>query len=806
MKRFLPLLILPLLIWVACEEKKSEEESEEEIDTTPPTVTITYPQTGSTVNEIITITCMSSDNEGVEKVELWVNGVTTGLTDNTEPYSFDWNTNTLENGNFTIIVRSYDTNDNTTDSQPIVLTVDNTQSNPQSVNITSLVFEIGGFNITWNPSTDGDFSSYDLEKSVESSMNNYTVVYSTDEVGNTNYLDTDVDPLVYLYYRVTVSDTFGYQSKGEIYSSSLDPLPNSVNVESVDYTLEEMSVSWGESSDGDFKHYKLLQSETESGGRDTVVTIMEKSTTSHYITNFDPTHENWFWVEVSDTLGQTSIGNGMTNSIDSEPSQIDVISVTYDFESMTVTWKQSSDNDFVSYELLNSESEDGEYTSIVVIDDIGDTSYSFINNMFFDPTQENWFKVKVTDFWNLTSIGSGMTNEIDTPPTPSELYPIVYEDGSFIITWSQNNDDDFQSYTLYESMSENMSGEILIYESNSVTDTSHVLTNISVNETRYYQVVVSDIWGLTSPSSVMIGSSNQKIWFLTGDLNFPRLYKMNIDGEDHTEVIDIGGIFDYDFSSDGSKVLLLGGSEEDVEKEIYIMDENGNNLNSLTNNSVHERYPQISPDDSKIVFCHDGDGDFEIYSMDLEGENVTQLTDNNDKDFTPSFSPDGSQIVYKQGLSGGVVVVMDSDGGNQIPLTSGSYPQFFPDGIRILFNSDGNYYTIDVDGNNQNQLTENGNDNYGGRSVDISPDESKIVFMSWRDEGYNIYIMDSDGSNQTRLTFEGDNFDPIFSPEGNKIVYRYNWMIYIMDLDGNNKTNLSGGLSNCKYPQFQPQP
>ena len=97
MKRFLPLLIiLPLLLWVACEEKKSEEESEEEIDTTPPTVTITYPQTGSTVNEIITITCMSSDNEGVEKVELWVNGVSTGLTDNTEPYSFDWNTNTLQ--------------------------------------------------------------------------------------------------------------------------------------------------------------------------------------------------------------------------------------------------------------------------------------------------------------------------------------------------------------------------------------------------------------------------------------------------------------------------------------------------------------------------------------------------------------------------------------------------------------------------------------------------------------------------------------------------------------------------------------
>ncbi|SVC27227.1 uncharacterized protein METZ01_LOCUS280081, partial [marine metagenome] len=383
------LLILPILflIYWGCEEEVEE-------DTTPPTVTITFPQNNTTVFELVNITCISSDNEGVEKVKLWLNGVSTGMTDETEPYSFTWNTNEVDDGNYTITIRSYDTNDNTTDSQPIVLTVDNTQSNPQSVNITSLVFENGGFNITWNPSTDGDFSSYELEKSIESSMNDYTVVYSIDEVGNTNYVDTDVDPLVYLYYRVTVSDTFGYQSKGEIFSSSLDPLPTSINVESVDYTLEEMTVSWVESGEGDFKQYKLLQSETETGDRDTVVTITEKSTTSHFITNFDPTHENWFWVEVSDTLGQTSIGNGMTNSIDSEPSQIDVISVTYDFESMTVTWEQSSDNDFVSYELLNSESENGEYTTIVVIDDIGDTSHSFINDMFFDPTQENWFKIK----------------------------------------------------------------------------------------------------------------------------------------------------------------------------------------------------------------------------------------------------------------------------------------------------------------------------------------------------------------------------------------------------------------------------
>ena len=116
-----------------------EDEQPEEVDTTPPTVTITSPQDGSTVYEIVTITCMSSDNEGVEKVELWVNGITTGLTDNSEPYSFDWNTTTLEDGNYTIIIRSYDTSENTTDSEPVVLTVHNT---PTEVTLWGVVYSV----------------------------------------------------------------------------------------------------------------------------------------------------------------------------------------------------------------------------------------------------------------------------------------------------------------------------------------------------------------------------------------------------------------------------------------------------------------------------------------------------------------------------------------------------------------------------------------------------------------------------------------------------------------------------------------
>ena len=189
---------------------------EKEQDTSPPTVTITSPQTNSTVNEIVTITCISSDNEGVEKVELWVNGVTTGLFDETEPYSFDWNTTLVDNGNYTVTIRSYDTSENTTDSEPIFLTVDSTQSNPNPINITSIVFDNGGLTITWDESKDGDFSSYELEKSIDSTMNSPSVVFTTKSLEQTTYFDTDVNPLISQFYRVTVIDTFGLETKGEI--------------------------------------------------------------------------------------------------------------------------------------------------------------------------------------------------------------------------------------------------------------------------------------------------------------------------------------------------------------------------------------------------------------------------------------------------------------------------------------------------------------------------------------------------------------------------------------------------------------
>ena len=61
---------------------------------------------------------------------------------------------------------------------------------------------------------------------------------------------------------------------------------------------------------------------------------------------------------------------------------------------------------------------------------------------------------------------------------------------------------------------------------------------------------------------------------------------------------------------------------------------------------------------------------------------------------------------------------------------------------------------MDADGSNETRLTNTSADEV---NPSWSPDGSRIVFESGRDEGWAIYVMDANGSNQTRLTAGNHN-------------------------------------------------
>jgi Leucine-rich repeat (LRR) protein len=209
-----------------------------------------------------------------------------------------------------------------------------------------------------------------------------------------------------------------------------------------------------------------------------------------------------------DLSGHSTISESHVYVIDnstSHPQGVNIISVSYTVTEMTIEWEGATDQDFKEYKVLYSSIEGGDKDTIISYSDKSRTTHILTD---FDPAQENWFWVDVLDIYGLSTLSGGMTNEIDDAPTSSDLYPISLND-EFQIMWSKNKNNDFSSYKLYKSFSEDMSNQVLVYETNYRTDTTFVL---SIDVLKYYQLVVEDFWGIQSKSNIEIGDYEIKLW------------------------------------------------------------------------------------------------------------------------------------------------------------------------------------------------------------------------------------------------------------------------------------------------------
>ena len=269
--------------------------------------------------------------------------------------------------------------------------------------------------------------------------------------------------------------------------------------------------------------------------------------------------------------------------------------------------------------------------------------------------------------------------------------------------------------------------------------------------------------------------------------------------------------------------------------EIYVMDADGGNQRRLTNHRAHDGSPSWSPDGKRIVFVSHRDGNGEIYVMDTDGGNPQNLTNNLSYDNSPSWSPDGKQIAFdsnREGRFNWEIYVMDAEGGNLQRLTNNPdddghpddrYPSWSPDGAHIVFTARREehvenkfavtyeIYVMDVDGSNQQRLTNNRNNEW---APVWSPDGKRIAFYSDRKgtfDNFDIYVMDADGGNQQNLTNNRAwNRAPSWSPNGERIAFSSNrdgnWEIYVMDVDGGNQQNLTNNRHRDASPAWLNSP
>ncbi|NVD98077.1 S8 family serine peptidase [Massilia sp. BJB1822] len=93
-------------------------------DTVAPSVSLAAPLANSTVSGTVAVNTSSSDNVGVTRVDLKVNG-TVVATDTAGPFSFAWDSNGAANGMAQLVAVAYDAAGNVASSTPISVNVAN---------------------------------------------------------------------------------------------------------------------------------------------------------------------------------------------------------------------------------------------------------------------------------------------------------------------------------------------------------------------------------------------------------------------------------------------------------------------------------------------------------------------------------------------------------------------------------------------------------------------------------------------------------------------------------------------------------
>ncbi len=245
--------------------------------------------------------------------------------------------------------------------------------------------------------------------------------------------------------------------------------------------------------------------------------------------------------------------------------------------------------------------------------------------------------------------------------------------------------------------------------------------------------------------------------------------------------------------------------------EIYTMDPDGTNVLQLTNNAGSSDHPTFNPDGSRIVFhsFRDG-GSSEIYIMNADGSAQTRLTNDAQGDLDATISSTGV-IAFEKACD---IYKINANGTNQVRLTEtaacDSKPAISPDGTRIawvtLAGGANQIFRMNSDGSNIVQLT---NPPGFNSFPSFSPDGTKITFTSGRDGNNEIYVMNEDGSNQTRLTNNSTlEQDPVFSPDGSRIAFWTtrdgNSEVYTMNADGMNQSRLTNNAFNDVEPSWGP--
>ena len=269
-----------------------------------------------------------------------------------------------------------------------------------------------------------------------------------------------------------------------------------------------------------------------------------------------------------------------------------------------------------------------------------------------------------------------------------------------------------------------------------------------------------------------------------------------------------------------SEIIFVDETKDkdgNIVKRLAIMDQDGANLQYITDGSQIVTNPRFSPDGKYLTYLsYIGDTvknrSAGIYLRNRETSKQTFLTTKNNTSYAARFSPDSKKMIfsYMIGGSSDIWVMWIGKGTAKFDRLTNTKeidttPFYSPDSEKIVFVSDrsgsAQLYTMNADGTGQTRIS------YGDGAYTTpvwSPRGDIIAFTKQMGQLFHIGVMNPDGSGERLLTKSYLDEGPTFSPNGRVIMFfrqdegTDNVYLMSVDITGRNlrKINTPNGASD----------
>ncbi|MGI8468751.1 MAG: S41 family peptidase [Pyrinomonadaceae bacterium] len=244
-----------------------------------------------------------------------------------------------------------------------------------------------------------------------------------------------------------------------------------------------------------------------------------------------------------------------------------------------------------------------------------------------------------------------------------------------------------------------------------------------------------------------------------------------------------GNSFAFSARGIGNSQWWRKGRSHLDESEIWL--KKGDSYQQITQNGAKQLWTMWSADGSRIYFVSDRNGTQNIWTKLLGGQEkqLTNFTDG--RVLWANISYDGKQIVFERNFK---IWSMNTDGGkaNEVSITlrgtaAGSPTEklnlssqireiaLAPDGKKIALVAHGEIFAASAkDGGDAQRVT---NTPAPESFAAWSPDSRKIIYTSERSGKLQIFQYDFPTETETQITSAGDDFSPVYSPDGKSIAF-----------------------------------